>query len=324
MLVSTILAPLGAVLLQAALASGQACFDAGWAPNGQCNSDPNTPERLQANLIQDQAVANCSAAGVFTAVVKYMDLLGSTRWVSAMAAPTINPSFTGTIPFQFRVAQSTMAAGPVTFSLIGSNTGGQFTTRQVKSFTYNQAHATTLTVTTPTTTVTVFVSSLSTSTSSVDVTSYTTTTPSPRSTYTVSSSISTSFVLPTTVTTTSWYSVAPRTITTHTVTRQTRYVAHFVNQHDAFRYHKHIIVCYLYSCYSAAPGPTVSGTTNQCYQWYTVQSGDTTKFNFIERDRHELKHLDDNKRSFGNYHPCVWRYSYVCRRRWQSIHSWGP
>lgn len=87
----------------------------------------------------------------------YVDTAGLTRYVSAMAPATIERGFTGTVPFSFRIAQSTIAAGPVTLRLYGTNEGGRFTT----AVSYVQAHTQTVQYTTVTSTTTRWVSSTS-------------------------------------------------------------------------------------------------------------------------------------------------------------------
>ncbi|KAK8250937.1 hypothetical protein HDK77DRAFT_196568 [Phyllosticta capitalensis] len=167
--------------LQATAVSAQACINFAFAPGGgTCNSDPFASERLLANLIQDGSQPSCNGGGIYTVMATYVDTAGLTRYVSAMAPATIERGFTGTVPFSFRIAQSTIAAGPVTLRLYGTNEGGRFTT----AVSYVQAHTQTVQYTTVTSTTTRWVSSTSTETTVIDFTGKTTVTPTSQSTVT--------------------------------------------------------------------------------------------------------------------------------------------
>ncbi|KAK8166327.1 hypothetical protein IWX90DRAFT_432498 [Phyllosticta citrichinensis] len=168
-------------VLQATAVSAQACVNFAFAPGGgTCNSDPFAAERLLANLIADGSRPECEAAGIYTVQATYVDTAGSTRFVSAMNPATIERGFTGTVPFSFRIAQSTIAAGPVTLRLFGTNEGGRFTTQ----VSYTHAHTQTLQYTTVTSTTTRWVSSTSTETTVIDFTGKTTVTPTDQATVT--------------------------------------------------------------------------------------------------------------------------------------------
>ncbi|KAK7513905.1 hypothetical protein IWZ03DRAFT_425321 [Phyllosticta citriasiana] len=169
------------VALQATAVSAQACVNFAFAPGGGiCNSDPFAAERLLANLVADGSRPGCEAAGIYTVQATYVDTAGSTRFVSAMNPATIERGFTGTVPFSFRIAQSTIAAGPVTLRLFGTNEGGRFTTQ----VSYTHVHTRTLQYTTVTSTTTRWVSSTSTETTVIDFTGKTTVTPTSQPTIT--------------------------------------------------------------------------------------------------------------------------------------------
>lgn len=73
-----------AIALQATSVSAQACINFAFAPAGTCNSDPNSADRLRADLVQDRLVPGCANGGLYTVVAKYNDLQDNTRWVSAI------------------------------------------------------------------------------------------------------------------------------------------------------------------------------------------------------------------------------------------------
>jgi len=145
---------LAAIQSRKSQVAADSCFNVAYAPNGVCNSDPRAPEFLQAVIIQDHQVPNCSDPAVFSLAAQYVDLNGTTSSVNAISPATIDAAFTGTMTFNFPIPLATIGdRAPVTLKLRASNPGvAGALTATIK---YEQKHSPTVLSTVSTTVSTV-------------------------------------------------------------------------------------------------------------------------------------------------------------------------
>jgi len=162
----TTITSLAAVLL---FANGQVhaaagpCFNFAVGPSGICNVDQSESGFLQAFIVQDHDNTNCDSAGTFRMAANYYDLRGNQIRASAISSQSVASSFTGTVPFNFKIPLASIGtASPVTLTITASGASGSSVK---KTITWNMLHSSTIVYTTSSTSVTKTLTSATTSVS---------------------------------------------------------------------------------------------------------------------------------------------------------------